>query len=161
MASTETTIVIRCGTCTYRLAYPAFFLESRKPAVQKIIKEMFKHSWQNDEAIKFLEREIPRLTSTVEAIWNDRIAKLDERLQSYIDVYERDFLDPNPDTFPAGMSKEQIRAEIQVRKAWNATRLKWVESAKSSRDNAKNTAKKDLVRAEQICALFLNEKRNY
>lgn len=38
-------VVIRCDTCTYRLAYPAFFLAANKTTLRKIFKAMYRHDW--------------------------------------------------------------------------------------------------------------------
>lgn len=54
MNTDDKIVVIRCETCTYRLKYPAFFLEAKKPALRKIFKLMYRYDWQNRETIELL-----------------------------------------------------------------------------------------------------------
>lgn len=153
-------VVIRCGTCTYRLAYPTFFLETGKPVLRKLFKMLRRHEWQNPETIEFLEREFHNLPGTVAARGQARIDKLAARLRESEADYERDFLDPDPATFPKGLTKDQIKSEKAARKEWNAPRLRRVKDAKANLDSAKNDVKRSIERAKQICDLFLTEKRN-
>lgn len=155
----DNVIVIRCDTCTYRLAYPEFFLEAKKTALRKIFKLMYRYDWQNRETIETLERQFPGFVAMVEERGKERVAKFAQRLQECTADYERDFLDPDPATFPKGMTKDEIRSEKQARKAWNAPRMQRVKNAKVNLERAKIDAKNDFERAKQVYELFLSEKR--
>ena len=155
----EKVVVIRCETCTYRLKYPAFFLEAKKPALRKIFKLMYRYGWQNPETIAFLEREFPNFAATVEEQGKERVAKFAQRLQECTADYERDFLNPDPATFPKGMTKDEIRSEKQSRKEWNAIRMQRVKNAKANHERARIDARNDFERAKQVYELFLSEKR--
>lgn len=160
MTATSKIVVIRCGTCTYRLAYPTFFLEANKSNVRKIFKLLYRHNWQNRETIEFLEREMPNLAEEVAAQGAAKVEEKAERLRRVRADYDRDFLDPDPSTFPKGMIREQIRAEKAARKEWNAPRWQRVKDAKANHDRAKNDASKNTQRARQIYDLFVTEKRS-
>lgn len=76
----DTVIVIRCfDNCVYRLAYPAFFLEAKKPALRKIFKYLHQFDWKNRETIEFVDREFPNFVNTVKALSNERVMKLEQR----------------------------------------------------------------------------------
>lgn len=153
-------IVIRCfETCTYRLAYPAFFLEAKKSTVRKMLKWLYQFDWQNREAIEVVEQEFPNLVDTVDAQNQERVTKLAQRLQECTENYERDFLDPDPAAFPPDMTKDEIRSERQARKDWNDIRKQRVKNAKSNLEQAKKDAKKAHERAKEVYELFLSEKR--
>ena len=85
--------------------------------------------------------------------------KLEQRLQECIEDYERDFLDPDPATFPADWPSAKKRAEVKSRKDWNAPRMQRVKNAKMNLEQAKKQAKKDLERAKEVYEIYLTEKR--
>ena len=154
----DTTLVVRCDTCTYRLAYPDFFLNAKKSALRKLLKWMYRYGWQNTDTIRFLEQEMPKFTATIEARGRARVEKSAERLQACTAEYERIYLDPDPAKFPIGLTKEQIRSEKQSRKDWNTRHLQPVKNAKADYEKAKKEAKDATERAKQIYDLFLSEK---
>lgn len=161
MNPVDKVVVIRCDTCTYRLTYPAFFLASTKATLRKIFRLMYRHNWQNREVIQFFEQEFANFAAHVDAIGKERAAKLNGKLQERTADYERDFLNPDPKTFPTGLSKDQIRAERQSRREWNAVRMQRVRNAKTNYERAKNDARSDTERAKQVYELFLTEKLKY
>lgn len=159
MDPTVKDIVIRCGTCTYCLAYPAFFLVTTKANLRKIIRAMYRYAHQNGEVIQYLEQEIPNLVSTVSALGEAHVANCKLKVLERQADYERDFFDPDPKTFPPGMTKDQIRAERQFRREWNAVRAKRVKEAQTNHQRAITDARNETDRAKQVCELFLSEKR--
>lgn len=68
----ETIIRIRCfDTCLYQLVYPTFFVRVTKATLKTIFKYLFQFGWyeENQQAIAFLDRELPEIVQTVDA-WN-------------------------------------------------------------------------------------------
>lgn len=159
--ATETVVVVRCGTCTYRLAYPDFFLEAKKPTVRKLFKWLYQYGWQNVRTIEFLEGAFPGFVALVEDRGKIRVDKFAERLRECTADYERDYLNPDPATFPKDMTKDEIRAEKQSRREWNAVRMQRVKNAQANHERAKKEAKSATERAKQIYDLFLSEKPNH
>jgi len=158
--SNDLVIVIRCfDNCVYRLAYPAFFLEAKKPAVRKILRYLYEFDWKNTETIAVVEREFPQFVDTVKALGNERVSEFERRLQECVEDYERDFLDPDPATFPSDWPAVKKRAEIKSRKEWNTPRMQRVKNAKVNLEQAKKQAKKDLERAKEVYEIYLAEKR--
>ena len=159
--ATETVVVVRCDTCTYRLAYPDFFLEAKKPSVRKLFKWLYQYDWQNTRTIEFLEGAFPGFVALVEERGKTRVDKFAERLRECTADYERDYLNPDPATFPKDMTKDEIRSEKQSRKEWNAVRMQRVKNAQANHERAKKEAKSATERAKQVYELFLSEKPNH
>ena len=43
MNTYDKVVVIRCETCTYRLKYPALFLEAKKSAQRQLFKLLYRY----------------------------------------------------------------------------------------------------------------------
>ena len=156
----EQIITIRAYTCTYRLVYPAFWLTAPKATLCKIFKWLFRFEWytENQEAIKFFDRELPDMAKIVDAQNAETISEREQTVKDRKADYEHDYLDPNPATFPETWDKGRKQAEKERRKMRNADNLRRVKEAETRLKWAQKQAEKDHEKAELVYQIYLAEK---
>ena len=160
MDKPEKIVTFRADTCTYNLAYPDFFLTVTKATLVKLFKWLFRYDWyrENEEAIDFLDRALPDMKEIVEARNKEKVDAAEKRWRERLADYEKDYLDPNPATFPAEWDKGHKQAEKANRKKWNAENLRRVKDAKADHERAKKQAQKDLERVKEVFAIYQEAK---
>ena len=157
----ETILTIKCfDTCVYRLSFPAFFMNKPITTHRKIFTWLFQFDWykENEETIIFLDREMPRLPETIKAEGEQRIEKAEKVWRERMADYQKEYLNPDPATFPADWTKAKKREERAIRKQWNATQMIPVKDAKAAYESAKKQAPKNVERAEMLYEIYRNAK---
>ena len=151
----QETVTIKCfDHCTYTLAYPDFFLRSDKPSLRKLFKWLFQFYWKrpNEDTLTFFDRELPELESLVTDLGKERIATAKQEWQDHLDYYHREYKDPKEAATPD---------EKRKFKEWNAARMQQVKYAKAHLGQAEKQAQKDLERAKEVIAIYLEAKNKY
>lgn len=162
MDDRDKTVTIRCfNTCTYDLYFPAFFVEASKATLRKILKWLFRFDWypENEETIRFLDRELPRLQEWVEARNKARIEAAEKKLMERKAEYDLLFESLDQATFPADWSKKRKTEERKARRDRNAQRMIPVKDAKADCERAKKKAAKDLEHAKEVFAIYQDAKK--
>lgn len=135
-------------------------MEVPKATLRKIFKWLFQFEWyrENEETISFLDRELPVLKEAVEAQNKRKVEDAETVWRERLAEYEKEYINPDPSTFPADWTKDAKRAEQKSRKEQNARRMARVKDAKAVYESAKKQAAKDLERAKEVYSIYLAAK---
>ena len=143
-------VTIKCfDTCVYQLVYPQFFIEAGKPTLKKLFKWLFQYEWRNEKTIAFLDENIPEIGKAISEINKEKIAKRQSDVNDRQYYYDREYKDPRQAATPE--EKQKIKEQ-------NAARKKRLDEAKSFLKSAEKQAQRDLQRATEVIAIYLEAK---
>ena len=143
-------VTIKCfNHCLYELVYPRFFIEAGKPTLRKLFKWLFQYEWKNEKTIAFLDENIPEIGKAIGEINKEKIAKRQSDVNDRQYYYDREYKDPRQAATPE--EKQRIKEQ-------NAARKKRLDEAKSFLKSAEKQAQRDLQRATEVIAIYLEAK---
>ena len=143
-------VTIKCfNHCLYELVYPRFFIEAGKPTLRKLCKWLFQYEWKNEKTIAFLDENIPEIGKAISEINKEKIAKRQSDVNDRQYYYDREYKDPRQAATPE--EKQKIKEQ-------NAARKKRLDEAKSFLKSAEKQAQRDLQRATEVIAIYLEAK---
>ena len=161
LAMSRITILLPDPETKYILAYPEFFIEAGKATLRRILRECCRYGWLNRAAIDTLDLDLPNLEETIRRQDADRIEKLRKEWEYQKTVYQHDFLNPDPDTFPSDWTKKQKQQERRDRKQHNSCLLREVNRAEQDYRRAQAQAPKRIEKAREVVEIFRAAKEDY